>query len=571
MNSQIKVSDAIVEILISNGITDVFGYPGGMVIHLMDSFRKYEKQIKFRLCYQEQGAAFEACSNALISQKTGIAIATSGPGATNLVTGIAQAYFDSIPTIFITGQVNTNESSLGMQIRQRGFQETNIVEIVKPITKATFYVDEPENIYDVFHKAFQIANEGRKGPVLIDLPMNISRAMIDRQQIESVFFETVELSNYTLVTIDNELKKAKRPVFIIGNGIKNGFSYDVEKVRGKLNCIIPCVCSLPAIDVLPTYQKNNFGMIGAYGNRTANIIVNKADLIISFGARLDVRQVGGKRENFAPKAKVIRIDIDENELAYKIRQNDININADAYSLLLALNLSSYDFQDWFDKCSMIQNLVLKEKLDCLPTNDIVNIIGKHIDNSAILTTDVGQNQIWVAQSFPFEHQTLLTSSSLGSMGYSLPAAIGAYYGSQGKKKVISFNGDGGIQMNIQELGVIARDRLPIKVVIFNNEALGMIRAFQEIYFDDYYLTTKKSGFSNPKFDKLAEAYGIDYCYLDNISEQSDFTVFNDDKARIIEIPIKYPTYVYPKLKFGESNDNQLPYMSSDVLERIRSL
>ena len=571
MSSQIKVSDAIVEILISNGITDAFGYPGGMVIHLMDSFRKYENQIKFRLCYQEQGAAFEACSYALISHKTGIAIATSGPGATNLITGIAQAYFDSIPTIFITGQVNTNESSLGMPIRQRGFQETNIVEIVKPITKATFYVDDPKSIYEVFYKAFQIANEGRKGPVLIDLPMNISRAMIDRQQIESVFWDIEEPDNNALITIENELRKAKRPVFLIGNGIKNTFSYNIDKIRKKLNCFIPCVCSLPAVDVLPTYQKNNFGMIGAYGNRTANIIVNKADLVVSFGARLDVRQVGGKRENFAPKAKVIRIDIDENELSYKIRQNEIGLKSDAYSLLLGLNLSSFDFRDWFDKCSLIKNIVLKENLDCLPTNDIVSIIGKHIDKNAILTTDVGQNQIWVAQSFPFDSQTVLTSSSLGSMGYSLPAAIGAYYGSQGKKNVISFNGDGGIQMNMQELGVIAREKLPIKIVIFNNEALGMIRVFQEIYFDDYFLTTKKSGFSNPKFDKLAEAYGIDYCCLNNINEQSDLSVFNDDKSRIIEILIKYPTYVYPKLKFGESNDNQLPYISSTILEKIRSL
>lgn len=568
----IKVADAIVKLLISQKITDVFGYPGGMVIYLMDAFKKHKEHIDFRLSYHEQGAAFEACSYAQTSGKFGVAFATSGPGATNLLTGIAQAYFDSIPVIFITGQVNTNESARGFDIRQRGFQETDITEMAKPICKAVYYVDSAKKSIDIFKEAIEIATSGRKGPVLIDLPMNIQKELIPEPDyfIESEEEKTVQLSE-SLKIINQALKNSRRPVVILGNGIKNSHHFSIDFVRKFARFKIPFVLSLPAVDLLPSEQNNNFGMIGAYGKRLANIIVNKADLVISLGARLDVRQVGGKRAAFAPNAKVLRVDIDQNELNYHIREDDINVNCDAMDVITDLNISDSDFDKWLDTCYKIKRLLEAQNVDRLPTNDIVKTISEHIASDSIITTDVGQNQIWVAQAFNFKNQQFLTSSSLGSMGYSLPASIGAYYGSCGKKNIISFNGDGGIQMNIQELGIMARERLPIKVVVFNNEALGMIRAFQEIYFGDYYMTTKQSGFTNPDFSCIAKAYNMDYYYLENLDSNTDYSIFNDERSSIIEIGVKYPTYVYPKLKFGEANDNQIPYLDERILNEIRSL
>lgn len=571
-NHMIKVSDAIVKLLINQNITDVFGYPGGMVIHLMDSFKKYKESINFRLSYHEQGAAFEACSYAQTTGNFGVAFATSGPGATNLLTGIAQAYFDSIPVIFISGQVNTTESANGYNIRQRGFQETNIVDVAKPICKKVFYVDSAEKCIDILKNAIQIATSGRKGPVLIDLPMNIQRELIAEPSyiIENKSGNQCFENDFAKI-IEDELKKSKRPVILLGNGLKNSPYFSIDKIREFSKAKIPFVLSLPAIDLLPTQQGNNFGLIGAYGMRLANIIVNKADLVISLGARLDVRQVGGKRENFAPNAKIIRVDIDKNELNYHIRNNDINICCDAMNIISNMYIHDYQFDEWISICNQVKDIIIIQNIDCLPTNDIVNILSEHIQENSILTTDVGQNQIWVAQAFNFKKQRILTSSSLGSMGYSLPAAIGAYYGCQGKNNIISFNGDGGIQMNIQELGIIAREHLPIKVVIFNNEALGMIRAFQEIYFEGYFMTTKQSGYTNPDFSSIAKAYNMKYYYLEKLDSNTDFSIFNDNSCSIIEIGVKYPTYVYPKLKFGEDNDNQLPYLDEMILDKIRKL
>jgi acetolactate synthase-1/2/3 large subunit len=566
----IKASDAIVSFLIKNNITDVFGYPGGMIAYILDSFKKFENLIKFHLSYHEQGAAFEACSYAIVSGKTGVVFSSSGPGATNLITGIAQAYFDSIPVVFITGQVNTSESSIGMPIKQRGFQEINIVDIVKPITKGSFYIKEKEEINNIFLNAFQLANSGRKGPVLIDFPMNLQRC-----QLPSFDYSFLEKNNFNvdflsqcIRDIKNALSSSKRPVIILGNGIKNSPLFSKKRIKELTSWNTPVVCSLPAIDLLPSNQPKNLGMFGTYGKRIANIVLDKADLIISLGARLDIRQVGSNRSDFAPNAKLIRIDIDDTELTYKLHNNDKSYCLDAFSVLSNLDPSWLDKPDWCKIISKIKRMLKEANAEPLEINDVVSKISKHVKKDSILTTDVGQNQIWVAQSFYFQNQTLITSSGLGSMGYSLPAAIGACFACHGSKNIISFNGDGGIQMNIQELGVIARDKLPIKVVIFNNEALGMIRAFQENVFNEYYLTTKESGYSNPDFSFIAKAYNMEYSLFTDLI---DYSIFTDKKSRIIEIPMNYPTYAYPKLSFGERNDNQEPYLNKDILSKIRSL
>ncbi|MFA6755249.1 MAG: thiamine pyrophosphate-binding protein [Bacilli bacterium] len=565
----ILVSDAIVEFLISRGITDVFGYPGGMVVLLLNSLKKYQSKISFHLSFNEQGAAFEACSWAQVTGKVGVAIATSGPGATNLITGIANAYYDSVPMLLITGQVNTNESSNETNLRQIGFQETPISEIVKKITKSAIYVKNKESLIDNLKKTFLMAISGRKGPVLIDIPMDIQKASIGINEFELKIKKTsFDIDKFTKLNL--MLSKAKRPVIILGNGIKKSSNYSINEVRYFFNDSIPVVLTLPAIDLLPTEEKNNFGLIGAYGNRIGNIILSKADLVISIGSRLDVRQVGGERNKFAPNAKIIRIDIDNNEFDYHIHNDDLCINFDAFESIRYINKNLFNKKEWLSTCFKIKKIIEENSDDCLPTNKIVKDISLLIPENSVITTDVGQNQIWVAQSFNFRNNVFLTSSGFGSMGYSLPAAIGAYYGCCGKKKIICFNGDGGIQMNIQELGMIARDQLPIVVIVFNNEALGMIRVFQEIYFKSSYMTTKDSGFSNPNFEKIAEAYNMQYFYKESFTSL-DKSLFEISKPVLIEIGIKYPTYINPKLKFKESNDNQIPYLESDVLSKIRKM
>ena len=304
-----KASDYIVEYLISKGIRHVFGYPGGMVTHLMDSLSKYSNDINTHVTYHEQGAAFAACGYAQASNSVGVAYASSGPGATNLITGICNAYFDSTPVLFITGQVNTFESKDGFSIRQRGFQETDIVSMVKPVTKFAAKITDENDLRWYMDRAFAEATSGRKGPVLLDIPMNIFRAEINPKNLNS-YNNDSNINVPNLSILQQELSKSNKPVLVIGNGVKiAGAEKELIKFLKKAN--IPVVTTMLAVD---TIGNSGYGFIGAYGSRTANFIISKSDLVISLGARLDVRQVGAKRENFAPNSKIIRVDIDAGEL-----------------------------------------------------------------------------------------------------------------------------------------------------------------------------------------------------------------------------------------------------------------
>ena len=315
-----KVSDYIVEFFIEKNITDVFGYPGGMVTHLMDSFKKYEKSISAHVNYHEQASSFCACGYGQIKNIPGVAYATSGPGATNLLTGIANAYFDSTPTIFITGQVNTYEAKGELGVRQKGFQETDIVAMAKPITKYAKYIEFAEDIVYELEKAYQISMEGRKGPVLLDIPMNIFRANIEVNKAKK-YEHKIEEENTNIEIILSKLLKAKKPLIVAGAGIDlNGLNYEFKEMINKLG--IPVVTSMIAIDLQNYNSKYNFGFIGAYGHRCANFLIEKADLIITLGTRLDCRQTGANKEFFARNAEIIRIDIDKDEMDNKIKEND---------------------------------------------------------------------------------------------------------------------------------------------------------------------------------------------------------------------------------------------------------
>lgn len=571
-----KASDYIVEYLISKGITNVFGYPGGMVTHLMDSFSKYEDKIKAHVMYHEQGASMAACGYAQTSGIPGVAYATSGPGATNMITGICNAYMDSIPTIFITGQVNSFEQRGELNVRQRGFQETDIVSMVSGITKYAARVNDAEKLKWHLDYAFYIANEGRKGPVLLDIAMDVTRANIEPELLEGYekIVKKKSLQQNELVKIARLIREAAKPVFLIGNGLLSNAQRKNEWLSLLNKSGIPVVSSMLAVDI-SSCLNNYYGFIGAYGNRTANFAVAKSDLVIAIGARMDIRQVGAKRENFAPKSKIIRIDIDKAELEYRVHEvNEFGFCADSEEAFLAIlkiySEHKYCCNQWTETCNEIKNSL--NGIDDRLNNHMVREISKMIPDNTVITTDVGQNQIWVAQSFWVKNnQRILFSGGHGAMGYSLPAAIGACFASG--SKVYSFNGDGGVQMNLQELQVLARNQLPVKVIIFNNNALGMIRHFQEMYFkDNYFQTVPSGGFDSPSFEGLAKAYGLDYNKIEKLEEvESLKNILNNDNPAIIEVKLSDKTYVFPKLEFGKPNQDQEPLLDRKIYDYLMEL
>lgn len=567
MGKMIKVSDWMVNYLINIGVSDVFGYPGGMAVHFMDSLSKNNK-IQSHITYNEQGAAFAACGYAQVRNNVGVAFSSSGPGFTNMITGITNAFFDSIPLIVITFNVNTYESSRNLKVMQKGFQEMDVVSVAKHITKKSFYVESKESIVAILKEAYTIAMEGRRGPVLIDVPMDISR-----EYIEDICDYPIVIDKDNSVSNIDELldliNNSKRPCLILGNGIKN---INKDKVRQMINILkIPVVTSMPSVDLIESNNPFNYGFLGAYGNRTSNFVVAKSDLIISIGSRLDVRQISTNPLNFAPSAKLIRFDIDENELSNKIKKDEVQFKVNSqYVVDYIINQQKNikDFNSWNYVCMMI-----KKKLagyDNEPGNQFIYNISKKIKDDVIITADVGQNQVWIAQSFFVKSdQKILFSGNFGSMGYSLPASIGAYYAS--KTNVYCFNGDGGIQMNIQELQFINRERLPIKIFILNNHSLGMIRNFQEMYMEaNYTLTTNAGGYTVPNFKQLAKAYNLKYCKLTDLKQIDDLNL-DSNEPEIIEIILPDKTYVFPKLAMKKPNQDQEPLLDRNLYDYLMEL
>ena len=568
-----KLSDYIVSFLVQQKITDVFGYPGGMVTHLMESFDHYQDSIKAHVNYHEQGSSFCACGYGQTSNLPGVAYATSGPGATNLLTGVANAFYDSIPCLFITGQVNTYESRGELQVRQRGFQETDIVTIATSITKYSVQITEAESIRYELEKAFFISLDGRPGPVLVDIPMNIQRAEIDPENLRGYIPEPNDTCAYSeeIDSILQALTQAKKPVIIAGAGIRSsGMTQEFNQWIIKMK--IPVITTMIGIDCIPSDSPYCFGFLGAYGHRVANFALAKCDLIISLGSRLDSRQTGSNKSIFAQNAKLIRVDIDAGEATNKLKENEQLLLCDLRKLLPELNLEERfkfddNYQDWLEECRYLKSQLCN--IDHEPTNALVQKISHYIPNRAVITTDVGQNQVWVAQSFQVKSgQRVLFSGGHGAMGYSLPAAIGAYYAS--KLPVFSFNGDGGFQMNIQELQFIVREQLPIKILLINNHSLGMIRHFQEMYFASNFVQTMPDlGYTTPNFCKVAEAYGLKTYTVENLNDCDTLEeILSYPGPAFIQILCDEKTYVYPKLSMGKPIHDQDPLMDRTLFDRL---
>ena len=573
----IKISDYIIEFLLSKNINKTFGYIGGAIAHIYHSIDKY-KEMEIINCIHEQGAGFAAEGYARITGKSGVAFATSGPGATNLITPIGSCYFDSVPTMFITGQVNTYEYKYDKPVRQIGFQETDIVSIIKPIVKYAVMVDKVEDIRYELEKAYYLSQEGRKGPVLVDIPMNIQRTEVDISSLKSFFDsnEYFELENNkkeknNVDEVINLLKESKRPIVLIGGGVRLS-NANVELLNYVEKYSIPVVYSLMGKDAISEDYKYNLGLIGSYGNRYGNLALANSDLILVLGSRLDTRQTGTSLDTFAREAKIIQVDVDKNELGSKIKI-DIEINSDVKDFITTLNKYeiNIDITEWLKKLKEYKNkfssTVGFDNNLKIP-NYVVSIISKYLQDEDICV-DVGQHQMWTAQSLNIKAtQRVLFSGGMGAMGFALPASIGACIGSN--KRTVVIAGDGGIQMNIQELEVINRRKLPIKIFVLNNKNLGMVRQFQELYFDKKYLGTIDD-YSVPNLVDITKAYGIKARKIDNISkleiELKDIFSSNEPELINIELPVEMTT-VEPKLIVNKPIEDMHPFISKDELSSL---
>lgn len=498
---EINGARLLVEALEAQGVTTIFGYPGGAIMPLYDALT-YSKQLTHILTRHEQGAVLAADGYARVTGKAGVCLATSGPGATNLITGIGNAYMDSVPLVVITGQVATHHMGTD------AFQEADIFGMTMPIVKHSYIIRHVEDIPRIIAEAFEIAESGRPGPVLIDLPKDISIKKIERPVLP------IREKPVPAAPVAAEIEKAvkliqtvRKPLLYIGGGVT--LAGAVPELRRFVERTgIPAVATLKALGVLPSDDPNFIGMLGMHGLRAANIAVQECDLLICCGARFDDR-VTGKLDTFAPHARVIHMDIDPAEIG-KLRAADISLTGDMKVILEALQPHALDIAPWKERINKLKAEHVW-KYDAPGHGVYAPLLLKQLSEQAgdklIITCDVGQHQMWVAQHCKFiRPEAHLTSGGFGTMGYGLPAGIGAKLADQGAC-VVTVSGDGSIMMNIQELATLKRYNIALKIVLLDNSALGMVRQWQELFFDKNYSEVDLS--DNPDFAAVARAFGIE--------------------------------------------------------------
>lgn len=567
-----KVSDFIAKFLHCNGVSHVFELSGGMITHILDSISK-DGKIDIITMHHEQGTSFAADAYGRIKKIPGVALATSGPGATNLVTGIGSCYFDSSPAVFITGQVNIHEQKGNKPIRQLGFQETDIATIVGPITKAVFKVEEASAIPNIFAEAFKIALEGRPGPVLIDIPMNIQRMEIDVSDAELVrvdtYLETI-IEQDVFKNLYNDILNAKFPLILAGRGVCVSSSEQLLLEFAE-KCNIPIITTLLGLDVIPFNHPLRVGFIGSYGNRWANLSIGKCDLLIVIGSRLDIRQTGADVESFQKGKVVYHIDCDCNEINNKL-SNCIPIVADCMQFLvqfldyLKFEKVNIDF-DWIKSIKILndrwKDINEITDIEGINPNQLMHDLSHYSAKATCFLADVGSHQMWAAQSLELNlNQKFLTSGGMGAMGFALPAAIGACFAND-RKPVVAIIGDGSFQLNIQELQTIVRNKLPIKMVIINNKSLGMIRQFQDSYFDSRHQSTVW-GYDTPDFEKVAKAYEINAITVSEseLLKEAIKTMWNNpNEPFLLQVMIDPKANAYPKIAFGRPITEMEPHFT----------
>ena len=555
-------SKLLLESIAAQGVDLIFGYPGGAIMPVYDELPNYP-QLRHILCRHEQGCGMAAIGYARATGKVGTAFATSGPGATNLVTAIADAYMDSVPIVFVTGQVPTN--LMGTD----AFQEVDIMGITMPIVKHSYIVRDPADLPGMIAEAYFIAAEGRPGPVLIDLPKDVQNALTtDRHKWRPYPKQKPEMGQSTdIAKAEQLMREAKKPLFYIGGGVAQGDG--VAELRDLVERTqIPGVSTLKGLGSLPSDHPTYLGMLGMHGLKAANYAVQECDLLIVVGARFDDRATG-KLDTFAPDAKVIHMDIDIAEID-KLRKVDVGLNGSLKKNLAALDPfdggAAPNISDWTDLCysrrAMYEWDYDGAQASAAPTvyaPKLLHDLSRRAPESAIITCDVGQHQMWVAQHCYFdEPKDHITSGGLGTMGFGLPAGLGAKLGAP-ERTVITVSGDGSIMMNIQELATLYRYGIPLKIVLLDNSVLGMVRQWQEAFFDKNYSETNLD--DNPDFAVLARAFQIDAFTVNTVDEVDAGIdrLLAADGPVLMHVKIDPNENVWPLVPPGRSN--------ADMMER----
>ena len=547
----------LLECLHKVGVTDMFGYPGGAVIPIYDEIYSFDK-IKHYFARHEQGAVHAADGYARVSGKVGVCLATSGPGATNLVTGIMTAHMDSVPLLAITGQVRSN------LLGRDAFQETDIVGITVPITKGNYLVQNIKDIPRIIKEAYFIASTGRPGPVLVDIPNDIQQQEISYDEFNKLFDKEVQLEGYEPTYVGHPvqikralslIKKAKKPLIIAGAGVmKSGASKELLELANKMD--IPVTTTLLGLGAFPENHELSLGMLGMHGTVPANYATDEADLVIAAGIRFDDR-IAGNPSKFCERAKIIHIDIDPAEID-KNKKADVPIVGDLKNVLSEINkeLEPQDHKEWTDKVKewkkeypLAHRDVGKDKL--LP-QEVLKAINDILDGDTIVVTDVGQHQMWAAQYMTYKNSnSIVTSGGAGTMGFGVPAAIGAQVGAR-DKKVVLIVGDGGFQMTLEEIMMIRQYNLPVKIVIINNSFLGMVRQWQELFKDRRYSFVDLE--CNPDFVKIADAYGIK---SERLKTKADLEnklkdLILSDEGVILDCIVEKEENVFPMIPAGKT-------------------
>ena len=553
---KISGSEAVIKCLLEEGVDILYGYPGGAIMPVYDELFKYQDKIHHVLTRHEQGATHAAQGYARISGKVGVAIATSGPGATNLVTGLADAQIDSTPIVCITGQVASH--LLGSD----AFQETDIIGISTPITKWNHQITKAEEIPTVLAKAFYIAKSGRPGPVLIDITKDAQFETFDfrYEKVSGIrsYKPVPDLDNSMVEKAADLINNAKKPLIVWGQGVILG-SAENEFIKLIEKTGIPAAWTILGASAIPTSHPLNVGMLGMHGNYAPNKLTNECDVLIAIGMRFDDR-VTGNLNTYAKQAKIVHFEIDPAEINKNVKV-DIPVLGDAkksLELILPL-LKKNSHKDWLSKFKKLYDIeydkVIKNEL--YPTKkgltmaEVINEINNYTDGNAAIVTDVGQHQMVACRYANFNlSKSNITSGGLGTMGFALPAAIGAKMACP-KREVVAVIGDGGYQMTIQELGTIFQTKVPVKIVVLNNEFLGMVRQWQQLFFDKRYASTE---LINPNFIKIAEGYYINSKRVTKRSELSSAIkdMIKSKDSYFLEIVVEKEDNVFPMIPTGSS-------------------
>ena len=551
-----KGAEALMCSLIEENVNTIFGYPGGQIITVFDALYSYRDSFQYILTRHEQGAIHAAQGYARVSGDTGVVIVTSGPGATNVITGLADAMLDSTPLVVITGQVGA--SLLGSD----AFQETDVIGVTQPITKWSYQIRKASEIPWAVARAFYIAREGRPGPVVLDLTKDAQSEMVEFSYKKCIFIRSYqpypELQPENIARAAEMINKAKRPMALVGQGVLLGHAE--EELKAFLTkADIPAGSTLLGLSALSSDFSLYKGLLGMHGNLGPNKKTAECDVLIAIGMRFDDR-VTGDLKKYAKQAKVIHFDIDTSEIDKNVKTS-VAVLGNAKETLPAVTelLQPARHTAWiqsFEACEKeeMERVIIPEIMPTagpITMGEVVNRVSEATNHEAILVTDVGQNQMIAARYFKFSRsRSMITSGGLGTMGFGLPASIGAALGAP-ERRVCFFTGDGGIQMTLQELGTIMQYKIPVKIIILNNNFLGMVRQWQELFYRERYSSTPMN---NPDFPKIAEAYGIAGKKVTKREDLDDAIeeMLKDNKAYLLEVEVEENGMVYPMIPAGTS-------------------